>query len=335
MSTVSREPFSFCAFAFYWFLKPDSPQTKNPLTLKKKPSDQSTSLTSPQSQLVRPIHLKFSRRLLHVRVAFNMDSGGIDSDGREFKNAEEMWREEVGEADPMKKSQWYSQGIAYWQGVEATVDGVMGGYENINVADIEASEAFLNTLLSERFPDAGRGQKLVALDCGSGIGRISKNLLIRYFNEVDLLEPVPHFLDAARTNLAPENLMVMENRAVNFFGVPLQWCIGHLSDDDFVSFFKRALVGLKTGGLFVLKENIARSGFVLDKEDKSVTRSHLYFKQLFKQCGLNVYKMKNQKGLPDGLFAVKMYALSAESPQRVGITRSAKMKLIRPGIIID
>lgn len=88
--------------------------------------------------------------------------------------------------------------------------------------------------------------------------------------------------------------------------------------------------GLKPGGLFILKENIARSGknfiylldllrkletiypieemsqcntdevaglvlplgFVLDKQDKSITRSDLYFKQLFKQCGLHIYKMK-------------------------------------------
>ncbi|XP_073140401.1 alpha N-terminal protein methyltransferase 1 isoform X2 [Henckelia pumila] len=289
-----------------------------------------------------PIHLNFSRRLLKESVCLDMDGGGIDSDGREFKNPQEMWREEVGESDPLKKAQWYSQGVGYWQGVEATMDGVMGGYANINEPDIEASESFLNALLSERFPNAGR-------DCGAGIGRISKNLLIRYFKEVDLLEPVEHFLDAARINLAPDNLMVTEeHRAVNFFGVPLQeftpeaerydiiwvqWCIGHLSDDDFVSFFKRAAVGLKPGGLFVMKENIARSGFVLDKEDKSVTRSHIYFKQLFKQCGLNIHRMKDQKGFPAGLFPVKMYALTCESSLRASMPRSAKKLPNRPGII--
>ncbi|KAK4440280.1 Alpha N-terminal protein methyltransferase 1 [Sesamum alatum] len=277
-----------------------------------------------------------------------MNGRGVDSEGREFNNAEEMWREEVGDGDPLKKSHWYSQGVGYWQGVEATVDGVLGGYGHVNEPDIKGSEAFLNCVLAERFPDAGRGRRLVALDCGSGIGRITKNLLIRYFNEVDLLEPVSHFLDTARRNLAPENLMVTEEyKAVNFFCVPLQeftpeaerydiiwvqWCIGHLSDDDFVSFFKRAKAGLKPGGLFVLKENIARSGFVLDKEDKSITRSDLYFKQLFNQCGLHIYKMKDQKGFPDELFAVKMYALATELPKRVNSSRSKK-HVNRPAII--
>ncbi|KAK4488072.1 hypothetical protein RD792_003814 [Penstemon davidsonii] len=197
-------------------------------------------------------------KLLRLTPRVIMDGFGTDSEGRQFKNAEEMWREQVGDADPLKKSQWYSDGVGYWQGVEATVDGVLGGYAHVNEPDIKGSEAFFNTILAEKFPDISTGRRLVALDCGSGIGRVSKNLLIRYFNEVDLLEPVSHFLDAARINLAPENLMVTEDyKAVNFFCVPLQeftpepkrydviwvqWCIGHLSDDDFVSFFKRAKV---------------------------------------------------------------------------------------------
>ncbi|KAG6398125.1 hypothetical protein SASPL_139577 [Salvia splendens] len=312
-----------------------------------------------------------------------MDGGGVDSDGRAFTSAEEMWREAVGDGDPLKKSQWYSEGVGYWQGVEATVDGVLGGYGHVNKPDIKCSEAFLNSILAERFPDAGKGRRLVTLDCGSGIGRITKNLLIRYFNEVDLLEPVSHFLDTARENLAPENLMVTDDhKAVNFFCVSLQarcslllvfilfildalvllydvnfsrlidnqynleftpeaerydiiwiqWCIGHLSDDDLMSFFDRAKGGLKQGGLFILKENIARSGFVLDNQDKSITRSDSYFKQLFKKCGLNILKMKDQKGFPGQLFAVKMYALTTDLPKQT-INSKSKKHVNRPGII--
>ncbi|MBA0875733.1 hypothetical protein Goshw_014147 [Gossypium schwendimanii] len=279
-----------------------------------------------------------------------MEAAGSDSDGREFKNAQEMWREQIGdEGDDPKKIQWYREGVAYWEkGVEASVDGVLGGFGQVNDADIKGSEAFLNSLLHKRFGDGGRNQHLVALDCGSGIGRITKNLLIRYFNEVDLLEPVSHFLDAARENLSQEHFVASDvHKATNFYCVPLQeftpeagrynviwiqWCIGHLTDDDFISFFKRAKVGLKPGGFFILKENIARNGFVLDNEDRSITRSDLYFKDLFRQCGLHLYKMKDQKGLPEELFAVKMYALTTEVPKKVHKTRS-KVQANRPGII--
>ncbi|PKI75211.1 alpha N-terminal protein methyltransferase 1 isoform X1 [Punica granatum] len=279
-----------------------------------------------------------------------MEASGTDSEGREFKNAADMWREELGEGgdDGVKKTQWYSHGVGYWQGVEASVDGVLGGYGHVNDADIKCSEPFLKALMAERLSGADKDRHLVALDCGSGIGRVTKNLLIRHFNEVDLLEPVSHFLEAARESLAPENHTAADNhRASNFYCIPLQeftpevgrydviwiqWCIGHLADDDFISFFKRAKVGLKPGGLFVLKENIARNGFVLDKEDRSVTRSDLYFKELFNQCGLHLYKQKDQRGFPNELFAVKMYALTPDVPKRVHKTRS-KAKSYSPGII--
>ncbi|XP_020536072.1 alpha N-terminal protein methyltransferase 1 isoform X2 [Jatropha curcas] len=240
--------------------------------------------------------------------AFDMEVAGFDSDGREFKNADEMWREHTG--DDNKKNQWYRDGVGYWEGVEASVDGVLGGYGCVNDVDVKSSEAFLQTLFSELFVDGGIGRHLVALDCGSGIGRVTKNLLIRYFNEVDLLEPVSHFLDAARESLVHDNHMASDtHKATNFFCTPLQeftpeagrydviwvqWCIGHLTDDDFVSFFKRAKVGLKPGGFFVLKENTARSGFLLDKEDRSITRSDVYFQKLFSQCGLHLYKSKGK-----------------------------------------
>ncbi|TQD86676.1 hypothetical protein C1H46_027802 [Malus baccata] len=200
-----------------------------------------------------------------------MEKGGLDSAGREFKNAEEMWREQLGE-DRSKKIEWYRQGVGYREGLEASTNGVLGGYAQVNEPDIMGN-------------------------CGSGIGRVSKNLLIRYFNEVDLLEPVSHFLETARESLAPENHKVSDmHKATNFFCMPpqeftpeagryniiwVQWCIGHLTDDDFVSFFKRA---------------------------------------------------KDQKGLPEELFAVKMYALTTELPKKVHWTRS-EVQANRPGVI--
>ncbi|CAN0921716.1 Alpha N-terminal protein methyltransferase 1 [Linum grandiflorum] len=279
--------------------------------------------------------------------ASGMEAAGLDSEGRQFTSPDEMWTEYTG--DDSKKHQWYHEGISYWQGVEASVDGVLGGYGHVNDADVKDSEAFIKSLFSELFPDGGRNRHLVALDCGSGVGRITKNLLLKHFNEVDLLEPVSHFLDAARASLSGEALMTGsdEHKASNFFCVPLQeftpeaarydviwvqWCIGHLTDNDFISFFSRAKAGLKPGGFFVLKENIAKSGFVLDKDDRSITRSDSYFKDLFHRCGLHLYKTKDQRGFPKELFAVKMYALTTDVTKRNGRTKS-KQQANRPGII--
>lgn len=50
------------------------------------------------------------------------------------------------------------------KGVEASVDGVLGGYGHVNDADIIGSEVFLKTLLQERLVNnVGANQHLVAL----------------------------------------------------------------------------------------------------------------------------------------------------------------------------
>jgi AdoMet dependent proline di-methyltransferase len=43
-------------------------------------------------------------------------------------------------------------------------------------------------------------------------------------HQVDLVEPVAHFLEAARENLSPSNVMQEEemHKATNFYCVPLQ-----------------------------------------------------------------------------------------------------------------
>lgn len=42
-----------------------------------------------------------------------MELAGSDSDGREFTNAAEMWKEQLGESH--KKIDWYRNGVGYWQ----------------------------------------------------------------------------------------------------------------------------------------------------------------------------------------------------------------------------
>ena len=84
----------------------------------------------------------------------------------------------------------------------------------------------------------------------------------------------------------------------------------------FVLLYSIFQAGLKPHGFFFLKENIARNGlllillipwvvifseyifwlistgFIYDNDDRSITRSDTYFKELFHRCGLHIYKMK-------------------------------------------
>ncbi|PAV23904.1 methyltransferase domain-containing [Pyrrhoderma noxium] len=101
-----------------------------------------------------------------------------------------------------------------------------------------------------------------------------------------------------------------------------QWCLGHLNDEDLVSFLIRCKESLRTSthgfdldGLIIVKENVcsestkgvARKSF--DKLDSSLTRSDTAWKGAFRDAGLTLIKEEVQKGFPLGLYEVKIYAL--------------------------
>ena len=65
-----------------------------------------------------------------------------------------------------------------------------------------------------------------------------------------------------------------------------------------------------------MKENNALESevTVVDEEDSSVTRSDTELRRLFKAAGLKVVDVAEQTGFPDGMFAIRMYALEPLSP---------------------
>ncbi|KAI0340104.1 DUF858-domain-containing protein [Trametopsis cervina] len=96
-----------------------------------------------------------------------------------------------------------------------------------------------------------------------------------------------------------------------------QWCLGHLTDPDFVAFLKRCRASLRDPdeSVIIVKENLCSDTddgeplTIFDESDSSLTRSDLAWKKAFAQAGLTVVYEQVQQGFPDGLFEVKMYAL--------------------------
>ena len=88
-----------------------------------------------------------------------------------------------------------------------------------------------------------------------------------------------------------------------------QWALLYLTDDDLCAFLRRCAAAVKPGGVIVVKENVCEEGFIVDKDDASITRSHLYYQQLFQRAGLALAHTALQRNFPKGLFKVRMYAL--------------------------
>ena len=81
------------------------------------------------------------------------------------------------------------------------------------------------------------------------------------------------------------------------------------SSDDAVAFIGRAVAALKPGGALVVKENVCSKGFVVDSDDRSVTRSPAYMRALFERAGAVLTAEARQKDFPAGLFAVRMFGV--------------------------
>lgn len=86
-----------------------------------------------------------------------------------------------------------------------------------------------------------------ALDCGAGIGRITKNLLSRFFDKVDLVDQDPNFVEEAKKLLVSNPKVgdfyccglqdfVPENKKYDL--IWMQWVLSHVTDADLIKLLK-------------------------------------------------------------------------------------------------
>lgn len=221
----------------------------------------------------------------------------------------------------------YDDAINYWSQTPATVDGVLGGYGEGTVVptmDIIGSQHFLRKLKSrmivqDEFEKYG-------VDIGAGIGRITRDMLHKYCDKIDLVEPVKPFVDQMASELKS---LIEINKIGRIYQIGMQdwipdkkywliwcqWCVGHLPDNELISFLKRCKDSLQPNGTIIVKENnTPGNNDDFDETDSSVTRSDSTFKRLFMEAGLKLIAMDVQRGLPRELYTVKMYALKPMDP---------------------
>ena len=132
----------------------------------------------------------------------------------------------------------YQKSKEYWEKVDPTVDGMLGGYASISNRDVSSSANFLSKFFlprkGEEKSDLGGGINLskfflprkgeeksdlgggisherkkgvvrLALDCGAGIGRVAQRLLLQFADQVDLLEQNQVFLDKSLDFMGSNN----------------------------------------------------------------------------------------------------------------------------------
>ncbi|KAK3594591.1 hypothetical protein CHS0354_000383 [Potamilus streckersoni] len=212
---------------------------------------------------------------------------------------------------------FYGDAKKYWDSIPANLDGMLGGFAQISPTDIDGSKAFIRPLLTV---GGGKTKNIHALDCGAGIGRITKRLLLPTFKYVDMVELSQHFLDAAGQFIGSDisrverriccGLQDFNPERGRYDVIWCQWVLGHLRDDDLVDFFRRCKTGLTPEGIIVIKENFTSADSKdFDSDDSSYTRPRELLIELINKSGLKILKQQKQKGFPKGLYDVYMFAV--------------------------
>ncbi|KAI0860186.1 alpha-N-methyltransferase NTM1 [Xylaria cubensis] len=205
--------------------------------------------------------------------------------------------------------------LQYWQGVEANINGMLGGFPHVSKVDLRGSRSFLAKLgIGTK---TGRHSVASILEGGAGVGRVTEGLLLHVGTAIDIIEPVQRFTDQLQ---GKEGIRTIFNvgledweptQGVQYDLIWTQWCAGHLTNEQLVRYLKRCKTALeKDNGLIIIKENISISDVdVFDPLDSSVTREDRSFREIFKAAGLRIVKVEAQKGLPKVLLPVQSYAL--------------------------
>ena len=199
--------------------------------------------------------------------------------------------------------EWYSASADYWASTPPTNNGVLGGLGAVHKADTADSLRFARQCL----PEGRRPAR--ALDVAAGIGRVTGATLLQLCDCVDLHEGDQAFVARAKADLAwagsrverficsPMQSFVPEPGRYDLIWI--QWCIGHLTDDDLIAFMLRCRAALAPGGLIVIKDNcvvdeddpsaLIDGRYLLDAQDKSVIRSLSYTEKLLcERAGLKL-----------------------------------------------
>ena len=48
----------------------------------------------------------------------------------------------------MNNSEFYTRSKSHWENVPATIDGMLGGYSDVLIADVQASSRFLSSFIN-------------------------------------------------------------------------------------------------------------------------------------------------------------------------------------------
>ncbi|CAF3631159.1 unnamed protein product, partial [Rotaria sp. Silwood2] len=104
------------------------------------------------------------------------------------------------------------------------------------------------------------------LELGCGIGRVTKHLLSRYFDHIDINDLLEEYCEQTRTLFENDDNRIDRSFVCSIGELELdhfpkydliwaQWVLGYLDGDDLVCLLRKLKPTLKKNGLIVIKDN--------------------------------------------------------------------------------
>ncbi|CAB3401075.1 unnamed protein product [Caenorhabditis bovis] len=214
----------------------------------------------------------------------------------------------------------YEAAETYWSRSSQDVNGMLGGFSQLHEPDVAMSKNFINNLKKKNIATSFE----TCLDCGAGIGRVTKNVLMPFYKTVDMVDVIEELIVKSSEYIGTddgigekyvEGLQTFQPVEKRYDLIWIQWVSGYLTDDDLKDFFVRCIKGLKKDGCIVLKDNVISLGNTLfDSEDSSWTRPEQLLLNIAERAGLKLESKAIQTGFPKGMYPVKAFAFKPAHP---------------------
>lgn len=217
------------------------------------------------------------------------------------------------------KEAWYDITKKHWEKCEGTDKGMLGGNIELHNLDIKASKELIKNYVSKKFLKTNS-----LLEVGAGIGRVTKSLLVNYFDNIYLVEQDKMFVDTAKKNLNEfKNVKeiiqspmqkTFENsnlKDLKFSCIWLQWCLENIDDNDLERLLCECKEHLEEKGVIFIKENVVEDNdeVVINDIDYSRVRTDKLYKEIIKKSGLKVFKHMRHPDWDTEFMPVSIYIL--------------------------
>ena len=186
---------------------------------------------------------------------------GSDDAGKQYESLAALWAEQAANVDAYNEAN-----SAWWD-----ADGYGGSTDDEAMIGDGGSEEDTNhslKLLDELRANRPMWQVRTALDCGAGVGRVTKHVLLKRCESVCLLEPCEKWHKQSKRYLGKkrsmscsfvhaklEQLDDLQPSLSSYDLIWVQWTLQYLIDAHVVEALKKLKASLAPNGLMIVKEN--------------------------------------------------------------------------------